>query len=226
MFWRSLLIRILVNFAAITIALILPGFNVVDPWLGRPVLDLLAAAFLLGVINAFVKPVLQILTGRLTIATLGLFGFVIDALVLWLLVWLSPQHWELQYGIFTLLIAGAVIAILSTIFEAILGVDKPIVDTREDSPTYWRIISRLPMKRRSWLIENIRLQQTYSTISRYIADITVSRTPLITIRHAVQRWIYGQKHAWGSNGAAESAHPAARPRPDVREDRADGVQPP
>jgi ubiquinone biosynthesis protein len=193
MLWRSVLIRVLVNFIAILIALILPGFNIVNPWLGSWVLDLLAAALILAVINAFVKPVLQILTGRLTIATLGLFGFVIDALVLWLLVWLSSSHWEVRYGFITLLIAGAVIALLSTIFEAILGVDKPIIDTREDSPTYWRIISRLPMKRRNWLIENLRLQQTYNTISRYIADITVSRTPLIGLRHGVQRWIYGQK---------------------------------
>jgi len=49
------------------------------------------------------------------------------------------------------------------------------------------------LKRRNWLIENIRLQQTYNTIYRYVADITVSRTPLISFRHAVQRWIYGQK---------------------------------
>ena len=193
MLWRSVLIRILVNFAAITLALILPGFNVIEPWLGSPVLDVLAAALILAVLNAFVKPVLQILTGRLTIATLGLFGFVVDALVLWLLVWLSPQRWEVQHGFITLLIAGTIIALLSTIFEAILGVDKPIIDTREDSPTYWRLISRLPLKRRSWLIENIRLQQTYNTIYRYVADITVSRTPLIAIRHAVQRWIYGEK---------------------------------
>ena len=88
MFWRSLLIRVLVNFAAILLTLILPGFNIVDPWLGSWVLDLLAAALLLALLNALIKPVLQILTGRLTIATLGLFGFIIDALVLWLLVWL------------------------------------------------------------------------------------------------------------------------------------------
>ncbi len=193
MLWRSVLIRILVNFVAITLALILPGFNIVNPWLGSPVLDVLAAALILAVINAFVKPVLQILTGRLTIATLGLFGFVIDALVLWILVALSPERWVVYYGFITLLIAGAIIALLSSIFEAVLGVDKPIIDTREDSPTYWRIISRLPMKRRNWLIENLRLQQTYNTIYRYVADITVSRTPLITIRHAVQRWIYGEK---------------------------------
>ena len=194
MLWRSLLIRILVNFTAIFLSvLLMPGFNVIDPWLGSPVLDLLAAGFFLALLNASVKPVLQILTGRLTIATLGLFGFVIDAIVLWILVAVSNQHWEAQYGFLTLLIAGALIAITSTILEAILGVDKPILDTSEDSPTYWRLIRRLPLRRRNWLIENIRLQQTYSTISRYIADITVSRTPLIGFRHAVQRWIYGQK---------------------------------
>jgi len=194
MLWRSLLIRILVNFAAIFLTvLVMPGFNVIDPWLGSWVLDLLAAALILALLNAFIKPVLQILTGRLTIATLGLFGFIIDAMVLGLLIWISRSHWELYYGVITLLIAGALIALLSTVLEAILGVDKPIIDTSEDSPTYWRLISRLPLKRRNWLIENFRLQQTYNTIYRYIADITVSRTPLVGIRHAVQRWIYGEK---------------------------------
>jgi len=189
MLWRSLLIRILVNFAAIFLTvLVMPGFNVINPWLGSWVLDLLAAALILALLNAFIKPVLQILTGRLTIATLGLFGFIIDAIVLGLLIWISRSHWELYYGVITLLIA-----LLSTVLEAILGVDKPIIDTSEDSPTYWRLISRLPLKRRNWLIENFRLQQTYNTIYRYIADITVSRTPLVGIRHAVQRWIYGEK---------------------------------
>src|SRR5512139_3453478 len=101
MFWRSLLIRILVNFAAITVALILPGFNITDPWLGSWVLDLLAAALILAILNAFVKPVLQILTGRLTIATLGLFGFIIDAIVLGLMVLISPNRWVLERGLLT-----------------------------------------------------------------------------------------------------------------------------
>src|SRR5512143_818793 len=194
MLWRSLLIRILVNFAAIFLTLlVMPGFNVLNPWLGSWVLDLLAAGLILAVLNTFVKPVLQILTGRLTIATLGLFGFIIDALVLGVLILLTPERWDLAHGLLTLLIAGSLIAVLATIFEAVMGVDKPIVDTREDSPNYWRLISRLPLKRRNWLIENLRLQQTYNIINRYIADITVSRTPLITIRHAVQRWIYGEK---------------------------------
>jgi ubiquinone biosynthesis protein len=92
-----------------------------------------------------------------------------------------------------LLIAGALIAILTTVFEAILGVDKPIIEAGEGSSFYWRIIGRLPIKRRSWFIENLRLEQTYNLIARYLADIMVSRTPLIGLRYAVQRWIYGEK---------------------------------
>ena len=193
MSWRFVLIRILVNFTAIFLAvLILPGFNIVDPWLGNWVLDLLAAALLLAVLNTFVKPVLQVLAGRLTIATLGLFGFIIDAAILGLLVWISPTRWQMN-SLLTFLFAGALIAALTTVFEAILGVDKPIIEAGEGSSAYWRIISRLPIKRRSWFIENLRLEQTYNLISRYLADITVSRTPLVGVRHAVQRWIYGQK---------------------------------
>ena len=72
-----------------------------------------------------------------------------------MLVWLSPTHWQLN-SILTLLLAGAVIAAFSTVFEAILGVDKPIIEAEEGGSTYWRIISRLPIKRRSWFIENLR----------------------------------------------------------------------
>ncbi len=40
---------------------------------------------------------------------------------------------------------------------------KPIIEAGEGSSAYWRIISRLPIKRRSWFIENLRLEQTYNT---------------------------------------------------------------
>ena len=42
-------------------------------------------AFLLGVLNVTVKPVLFILTLPLTLVTLGLFSFVLNALVFWFL---------------------------------------------------------------------------------------------------------------------------------------------
>ena len=51
---------------------------------------LLFAAFLLGIVNAFVKPVLVILTLPVTIITLGLFLFIINAFMLALVAALLP----------------------------------------------------------------------------------------------------------------------------------------
>ena len=81
------------------------------------------------------------------------------------------------------------------------------------------------MKRRNWLIENFRLQQTYNTIYRYVADITVSRTPLIAIRHAVQRWIYGEKTHDDLTAPQKVRILLQDLGPDLRQDRPDGVQP-
>jgi putative membrane protein len=45
------------------------------------------AAGLLGIINAFVRPILIILTLPLNILTLGLFSFLINAFLLWLVAY-------------------------------------------------------------------------------------------------------------------------------------------
>ena len=44
----------------------------------------LIAAFVLGVLNVTVRPVLKILSLPITILTLGLFSFVVNGFVLWL----------------------------------------------------------------------------------------------------------------------------------------------
>jgi putative membrane protein len=51
---------------------------------------LVLAGFLLGVINAIVRPVVVILTLPLTLLTLGLFLLIINALMLGLTAWLLP----------------------------------------------------------------------------------------------------------------------------------------
>ncbi|MFO7245869.1 MAG: phage holin family protein [Thermaerobacter sp.] len=48
------------------------------------VLAALVAAAVLGVVNAVIRPVLLVLTIPLNLLTLGLFTFVINALMLWL----------------------------------------------------------------------------------------------------------------------------------------------
>jgi len=73
------LIRVLVNALALWLATeIVPGIE------ARSVTAVLAAALVLGLINAVVRPVLLVLTLPLTLVTLGLFLFVLNAVCLWL----------------------------------------------------------------------------------------------------------------------------------------------
>ena len=76
----KLFIRLLINMAAIlAIAYVFPGLIRVDSlW------SALGAAFLLGIVNAVIRPIFILLTLPLTLITLGLFLLVINALMLWL----------------------------------------------------------------------------------------------------------------------------------------------
>ena len=73
------LARVLVNALAIWLATaIVPGIE------ARSVTTILGAALVLGLINAVVRPVLLVLTLPLTLVSLGLFLFVLNAFCLWL----------------------------------------------------------------------------------------------------------------------------------------------
>lgn len=81
----ELLIRALINGLAVWIAAyVLPGVNV-DGFLTA-----LVVAVILGVVNAVLKPILILLTIPITIVTLGLFVFVINALLILLVARIVP----------------------------------------------------------------------------------------------------------------------------------------
>jgi putative membrane protein len=73
-----LLARWVVNAAALLlVAYIYPGVHV------ESFFAALIAALVLGLVNAFIRPLLVILTFPVTLLTLGLFLFVINALLFW-----------------------------------------------------------------------------------------------------------------------------------------------
>jgi putative membrane protein len=74
-----LLARWMVNAAALLlVAYLYPGVQV------ESFVAALLAALVLGLVNAFIRPLLVILTFPVTLITLGLFLFVINALLFWL----------------------------------------------------------------------------------------------------------------------------------------------
>jgi putative membrane protein len=76
----SFVVRLLINAAALWVATrIVPGITYSDGWIA-----FFAVALIFGVVNTFVGFTAKLLTFPLIIATLGLFIFVINGLMLWL----------------------------------------------------------------------------------------------------------------------------------------------
>lgn len=76
----ALLIRLLINAAALWVATqLVGGITIGGDWR-----LLLVVALVFGVLNAFIKPVLLILSIPFLILTLGLFTFVVNAIMLML----------------------------------------------------------------------------------------------------------------------------------------------
>jgi putative membrane protein len=75
---RLLIVWLINALALLTVAYVLPGIKVAD--FGTA----LIAAVVLGLVNAFIRPVLILLTLPATILTLGLFIFVINGLLFWM----------------------------------------------------------------------------------------------------------------------------------------------
>lgn len=79
--------------------------------------DALITAFIMGLVNVFVSPLVKLLSLPLTIITFGLFIFVINALMLLLVSYLSPG-----FEVSTLLagfLGSIFIAVLSFFIEKI-----------------------------------------------------------------------------------------------------------
>lgn len=86
---RNFLIRLVLNAAGLFVAArLVPGISVSG---SNQLVTLLLVAVVFGVVNAVIKPVLAVLTCPLYILTLGLFTFVVNALMLLLTSWLAGQ---------------------------------------------------------------------------------------------------------------------------------------
>lgn len=81
----GVLIRVVLNAVAVWIAtLIVPGVDVTTDSTGKKILTLVVVGAILGVVNATIKPIVQLLSLPLTILTLGLFALVVNGLLFWL----------------------------------------------------------------------------------------------------------------------------------------------
>ena len=105
------ILQTLINAAALWAAvLVVPNLDFTGEWW-----KLIVVAFIFGLINTFLRPVLRILTLPISIMTLGLFLIVINALMLLLTGLVST---ELDLGFF---VADFVAALLGSIVISLVG---------------------------------------------------------------------------------------------------------
>lgn len=117
--WRSLLLRWLISSLAIFVAIwIVPGISFSGPgW------QIGIVALIFGLLNALLRPLVYLLTCPLVILTLGLFGLVINAVMLGLTSALADQL-NIAFnvdGFWPAFLGGLVISVVSTLLSLLAG---------------------------------------------------------------------------------------------------------
>ena len=89
--FRKMLLRIILRVLAnalllYVIAFLVPGISYSGDWI-----TLIFAGLVLGVINLFIKPIVVFISFPLIFLTLGLFFFIINGLMLWLVSLFIPE---------------------------------------------------------------------------------------------------------------------------------------
>lgn len=109
----NFLLQWLISGVAVLItAYLLPGVRVTGFFAA------LVTALILGLINAFIRPLLILLTLPLNILTLGLFILVINALLIMLAAAIVPGF--TVQGFWWALLFGVVLAVIGTVLGAIV----------------------------------------------------------------------------------------------------------
>lgn len=122
---KEFLWRTVVSALAVWVAdLLLRGITVtaVGEW-WQQVLVYLVVGAVLALVQAIVKPIVQALTFLLYILTLGLFGVVVNALMLMLVSWVTGSFaWGLEVDGFwpTAVLGGIVVSLAGMILTAVL----------------------------------------------------------------------------------------------------------
>jgi putative membrane protein len=113
---NGIVLRILITILGLLVAsALVPGVTISGSW------NFIFAAVLLGVVNAFIRPIALLLTLPLTVLTLGLFLFVINAAMFGLVAGMLDGFYV--SGFWAALFGALVVSITSTVASWYIGPD-------------------------------------------------------------------------------------------------------
>jgi ubiquinone biosynthesis protein len=190
----SSIIRYVLHISVLALVIVLvfnlmPGVAFRNP----NIIFFMVMGLFLSALNAVLRPILVMFTGRLLIASMGIMLFIVNFIVFIVLVLLMGDRIIIDDPAWLrILIMSALVTLLATAMEAILGLNRPDITINGEGRGIWKLADRLPISQRSALLENIRLNQVYSTLSAYGLDILMGRTPIVGVRRWVGRNILRQ----------------------------------
>lgn len=124
----GLIIRLVVNAVALWVASV--AVNMIAPGgmsLTTELPSVVIVALIFGVVNALIKPIVSLLSCPLTILTLGLFTFVINALMLLLtsniVSWIGDGEWLRFSDFWMALLTGIIVSVVNTVLSMLLSSD-------------------------------------------------------------------------------------------------------
>jgi len=120
----GLLIRFIVTAIAVAAAAYLvPGIDVGD----NAAKAVILTAVILGIVNAFIRPLLKLLSLPIILMTLGLFILVVNAVCFYLAAWISRSIFDVRFNfdsIWAVLFGAIIISVVSTVINWVLPDDK------------------------------------------------------------------------------------------------------
>jgi putative membrane protein len=116
----SMLIRWIINaLALMLVAYLFPKIDVSGFYIA------LVTALILGLINAFIRPILILITLPINILTLGLFTFVLNAILFWFVAsFIDGFHVD---GFWTAFFGALVFSIISSLANGLVGKKGDVV---------------------------------------------------------------------------------------------------
>jgi putative membrane protein len=127
------ILRFLGNWAINTFAVLVAAIILQGHIAYKSPADLIVASLLLGILNAFVRPILMLLALPLLIFTLGLFTLVINALLLSLVSFFLKPDFQVD-GFRYAFLGALIISIVSIALNVMTGGARVTVQRRRSPP--------------------------------------------------------------------------------------------
>lgn len=122
--WRLFLVRFAsAALSVILTVLLVPGLSFTEWQWGQ----FAAIGIIFGLLNAFVKPLLQFLVLRFIFSSYGVVVVLINVLMLLLLAEFMPGTLETT-GVLPVILGGVVLGIVGLLLDTLLGANPPVLD--------------------------------------------------------------------------------------------------